>query len=188
MEDLLLELLPQAPHLGLYVAPSVPNDKVRNALGDYAPGVHADEVVALYDATLLGNAKDGAVFLRDRFVFQNNDLEPAHEVRYADVVRVVERRKLLGGRKVELDVNRGRATVTLTLDFSGRPDAAAFIARALHEAMLRGTPEEQPDARRAPANEIATDPAAVRDALEAVHSAGRLTRADLDRLMAALDE
>lgn len=187
MESLLLELLPQAPHLGLYVAPSVPEDKVRNAIGDYARSVAEEDVLALYDATLLGNAKDGAVFLRDRVVFQNNDLEPTHEVRYADVVRVVAKRKLLGGRKVQLDVNRGRATVTLTMDFSGRPDAAEFVARFLHETMLRGTPDEQPAPRTAP-DAAATDAVAVRSALERLHEEGRLTRGDLERMMAALSE
>lgn len=186
MEDLLLDLLPHAPHLGLYVAPSLPDDKVRNAVGDYAGAVAAGDVLALYDATLIGNAKDGAVFLRDRFVFQNNSLEPAQEVRYADVVRVTSKRKLLGGRKVEVDVNRGRATVTLTIDFSGKADAAEYVARFLHEAMLRGTPEEQAEAARG--EDTSTDAAAVREALEALHRDGRLARRDLERLLAVLRE
>ena len=142
MKDLLLDLLPHAPKLGLFVAPDVPEDKLRGALRDYATDVRADEVLALYDATLMGSAKDGAVFTADRLVFQNNDLEPAQVVRYRDLVRVEKKRKLLGGQKVYLNVNRGRATFDLALDFSGKPEAAEFVARFLHEAMLRGAAQE----------------------------------------------
>ena len=47
MKDLILELIPHAPQMGLYVIPSIPPDKLRNALHDYAPSMQPDEVVAL---------------------------------------------------------------------------------------------------------------------------------------------
>ena len=79
MRDLIKELIPHAPHLGLYVHPDIPPEKIRNALSDYARSMQPDEVVALYDGTLIGNARDGAVFARDRFVFQNFKLDPVQD-------------------------------------------------------------------------------------------------------------
>ena len=65
MDALLRDYLPTAPDLGLYVAPDLPAAKLRAALADYAPEVDAADVIALYDATRLGSAKDGAAFLAD---------------------------------------------------------------------------------------------------------------------------
>ncbi|MEX2400623.1 MAG: hypothetical protein WD423_07610, partial [Rhodothermales bacterium] len=141
MRQLVEELIPHAPQMGLYLAPNIPPSKLRNALGDYADSIEASEVLALYDATLMGNAKDGALFTADRLVFQNHGLDPVHEVRYADVVGVNPRRKWIGGRRVVLKVNRGRATFDVTIDFSGRPEASDFVARFLKEAMLVADPE-----------------------------------------------
>ncbi len=185
MQSLIRELIPHAPHLGLYVAPHVPEDKLRGALGDYASGWREEHVLALYDATLLGGAKDGALFGAERFVFQNNDLQEPQAVRYADVVRVEEKRKLLGGRKVHLSVNRGRSTFELIMDFSGKPEAAAHVARFLQEAMLH---EPARHDEPAAAEEGATDRAAVARALRRLREDGRLSPADFERLLAALDE
>ena len=137
MRALIEDLIPNAPQLGLYVAPQIPEDKLKNALDDYANIAAAEDVLALYDATLLGSAKDGAVFTRDGFVFQNNDLEPTHDVRYLDLIQADLKRKLLGGRRLLLTVNRGRATFDLEMDFSGKPEAADYVLRFLREAMLR---------------------------------------------------
>ena len=180
MRALIAELLPHAPRLGLYLAPEIPPDKLRTASRDYAPDVAPADVLALYDATRLGSAKDGALFLADRFVFQNHALQDALSVRYEDVVRVEEKRQLLGGRRVEIDVNRGRATVTESLDFSAHAEAAEYVARLLKEAMLR-----PPVAPAASAPE--TDLAAVRAALAELERAGSLAAADRRRMLAALD-
>lgn len=186
MKSLLAELLPHAPQHGLFVAPLIPPDRLRNALRDYARSAAAEDVLALYDATLLGNGKDGAVFTADRVVFQNNDLQPTHEVQYRDLVHVETKRKLLGGRQVQLEVNRGRATFTLTMDFSGKPDAADYVARFLHEAMLHGAAAEM-DAPSAGSIGGDTDVAAVRAALARLVDEGRLSAADFERLVAVLE-
>lgn len=195
MESLIHEYLPQAPQHGLYRVPAIPEDKLRAALRDYAPEIEPGTVLALYDATRLGSAKDGAVFLADRLVYQNNDLTPAQTIRYEDIVRVSEKRLFLGGRKVELDVNQGRATTTHALDFSGRTEAAEYVARFLQEAMLtsaraaetasRRTPAEPPSeaSQRTPAG---SDIAAVEQALSELRSTGALADADYNRLRAAL--
>jgi len=194
MKDLIRELIPHAPHLGLYVVPNIPADKRRNALQDYAKSVGEAEVLALYDATLMGSAKDGAVFMADRFVFENSNLEAAQEVRYEDVVRVVTRKKLLGGQKIELDVNRGRATVNLAIDFSGKPEAAEYVARFLNEAMMQGAAGEM-DARSSPASTqaspfprpgVKTDLEAVRAALDELQEQELLAAEDYHKLRAAI--
>ncbi|MEM6328358.1 MAG: hypothetical protein AAF791_14690, partial [Bacteroidota bacterium] len=94
MTSLLREYLPHAPDLGLFVAPDIPPGKLRAALADYARDVREADVLALYDATRLGSAKDGALFLSDRFVFQNNDLQTPRAVRYEDIVGVGSKRQL----------------------------------------------------------------------------------------------
>ncbi len=190
MKALVREYIPQAPQHGLYLAPDIPADKLRAAVGDYASNVEAEAVLALYDATRLGSAKDGALFLSDRLVYQNNDLTPAQTIRYEDIVRVDAKRLFLGGRKVELDVNQGRATTTHTLDFSGRPDAADYVARFLTEAMLasarrdseRRSEADVPQSEAVVRTPAGSDLAAVERALAELHRAGMLADADFERL------
>ncbi len=178
MTSLLREYLPTAPDLGLYTAPDIPPSKLRAALADYAPEVEAADVLALYDATRLGSAKDGAVFLADRMVFQNNDLQPARTIRYGDIVGIRSKRKLLGGREIHIDLNRARATVTETLDFSGQPGAAEYVERFLQQALALGVvPTES-------ASE--TDRRAVEAALDQLVAVGALAGADRQRMMDAL--
>jgi hypothetical protein len=183
MRQLIQDLIPHAPQMGLYVSPDIPEDKLRSAIGDYADGLNAEDVLALYDATLLGNGKDGALFTRDLVVFQNNDMEEVHRVRYADVVGVDRRRKLLGGRRVVLKVNRGRATFDLTIDFSGRPKASDYVARFLKEVMLR---EEGGERRTGVQERAITDVDAVRAALDALLAGGSLSKPDRDAMLRAL--
>jgi len=184
MRDLIQELIPHAPHLGLYVAPAIPEDKLRNALDDYAGALRPEEALALFDATLMGSARDGAVFAADRFVFQNNNLEPAHEVRYEDLVQVDKKRGFLKGAKVCLSVNRGRATFDLTFDCSGKPEALAFLYRFLHEAMLR--PEARLPEADVPRTAAGSDLQALRNALDALRADGRLVEDDYRRILDAL--
>ncbi len=186
MKDLIRELLPHAPQMGLYVEPHIPETLVHNAVEDYAKTMPPADVVALFDATLLGNAKDGALFAADRFVFQNTDLEPAHDLRYEDLVRVEKKRGFIRGAKVLLMVNRGRATFELKLDCSARPKAMEFIFRFLHEAMLRpaARPEPAPAGARSAAG---SDLQAVQDALRALSADGRLAPADHRRMLDVLE-
>ena len=184
MRDLIHELIPHAPQMGLYVAPKIPEKKIKKALGDYAKGMEADEVLALFDATLIGNAGDGAVFAVDRFAFQNNDREPAHEIRYDDLVRVEKKRGFFKGAKVLLEVNRGRATFDLKLDCSAHPEALEFLYRFVHEAMLR--PVVPRDSEGVTPGE--TDLEAVERALDTLLVRGLLTDSDRRRMLAALGE
>lgn len=195
MKELIERYIPNAPGLGLYVRPNIPEDKLRNALSDYAPAVRPAEVVALYDATLLGSAKDGAVFTEDRIVFQNTDLHPGQEMRYDDIVGVSSKKRLLGGMKVLVDHNPGQATVTHTIDFSGKGEAAAYVARFLQEVMMAQAgdgdepPEladQTPEAKDSPGG--TTDRVSVEAALAGLVATGRLSRADYNKMMGALDD
>ena len=186
MDALLREYLPTAPDLGLYVRPDIPSDKLRAAIADYAPDVEAGGVVALYDATRLGSAKDGALFLADRLVFQNNDLQSARTIRYEDVVGVRSKRKLLGGREVQIDLNRGRATVTETLDFSGQPGAAEYVERALTQVLAQGVRSAGAPSAPPEAPVGGTDRRAVTEALDRLVALGRLSVGDRDRMLGAM--
>ena len=189
MEQLVHTLIPHDPGVGLYVAPRIPRKKVRNALRDYAEGVSESEVLALYDATWMENAKDGAVFTADRLVFQNNDFSPVQDVRYADIVGVEGKRKLMGGRSITLQVNRGRATFDVILDFSGRPGACQYVVAFLQEAMIRVLDEEGQEGDAAAdvsTGDVSTDPVEVRAALKALHLRGVLTSSDLRAMLRAI--
>jgi hypothetical protein len=178
IRQLVRELIPHAPQLGLYVTPEIPPDKLRNAIRDYARSVQSEEALALYDSTLMGSAKDGAVFTAERVVFQNNDLESTHDVRYEDIVRVESKRKLLGGRRVLITVNRGRATFDVEMDFSGKPEASEYVASFLREAMLGVEPLTK---------ETSSDVNAVRAALEDLHARGLLSNDKLSAMLEILD-
>jgi hypothetical protein len=180
MRSLIKDLIPNAPQIGLYVTPHIPEDKLKNALDDYAYMVAGKDVLALYDATLMGSAKDGAVFTQDGFIFQNNDLEPAHDIRYQDIVQADSKRKLLGGRRLLLTVNRGRATFELEMDFSGKPDAADYVLRFVREAMLRS---ESVSEDATPGD---TDVEAVMAALEDLKARGLLASSDFEKMRGIL--
>jgi len=192
MRALIEKYIPNAPGLGLYLQPNIPKEKLRNALDDYAQTIQARDVVALYDATLLGSAKDGAVFTDDRIVFQNTDLHPAQELRYDDIVGVSVKKRFLGGMKLLVDHNAGQATVTHTIDFSGKGGAAQYVARFLQEAMLAGADEAEESAEGDPTDvphrSSQTDRVSVEAALGGLIATGRLSRADYNKMIRALDE
>lgn len=190
MEKLIRELIPHDPSLGLYVAPDIPFKKLHNAIEDYAKDVRRKEVLALYDATLMGSARDGAIFLADRFVFQNNNLEPAYEVRYNDLVQIEPEKKMLGGKRLKLTVNRGRATINLELDFSGKAKAAPYVTRLLEDILFRTIDAEMARApissAEMPAAGGRTNTRIVEETLIALVKAGNLSEDDFREMMRIL--
>jgi len=207
MDELLREQIPHAPQMGLFVAPDIPEQRLSNALADYAHYVEREEVLALYDATLSGNAKDGAVFAVDRFIFQNTDLEAPQTVRYRNVLALELKQRWFGiaGRKIELTLRRGSTTLTQTMDFSGQPEAADYVATFLQAALHRSPPTSRsrdraqeggtgatsaspPSPEESGSTTTETDAPAVRRMLERLHAKGRLSASDLKRLLRVLDE
>ncbi len=182
MEELITELIPNSPDIGLYVGSGIPPEKKKNALNDYARGVDSSDVLALYDATLLGGAKDGAVFTSKSFVFQNTDLDEPKTIRYEDIVRVHTKRSFLSGRKVVLDVNSGgRATVEMVVDFSGKPKAAEFVAKFLYEAMLTSMTDSASEFTQGPSGD--TDVTALGRTLLMLIERDMLSEEDFSRIM-----
>jgi len=173
MRTLIEDLLPHAPKMGLYVAPGIPEKRLRGATRDYAKDAHPEDILALYDGTFLGNGRDGAVFLEDRLIFQNSDIEPSQTVHYRDIVFVESSRSRLRGAHIGIEVNRGRATFSVKLDLSKHPESLEFIEKLLRKVML--LPE--------PADSKETDWGAVSKALDRLRSSGNLTESDYQRLM-----
>ncbi|MCY4158834.1 MAG: hypothetical protein OXE92_04295 [Bacteroidetes bacterium] len=173
MRTLIEDLLPHAPKIGLYVAPGIPSKRLRGATRDYAKDAHPEDILALYDGTFLGNGRDGIVFLEDRLIFQNSDLEPSQTVHYRDIVFVESSRSRLRGTHIAMEVNRGRATFSVKLDLSKHPDSLEFIEKLLSKVMLLPDSTESKE----------TDWSAVSKALESLRSSGSLTESDYQRLM-----
>ena len=177
MEDLLTRYIPHAPKLGLHVRPSIPRKLRRNAIKDYASEVAERDILALYDNTWLGNAKDGIVFTTRYLVFQNSDFDKPRKIRYGDIVRAEIQRGRLGGAALQLDVNSGHATVTEVMDFGARPKALEYVHRFILEVMLLADEEIG-----APA--ASTNWTEVKSALRRLLDDGKLTQEDFNRIMA----
>ena len=59
-------------YTNIYVSPDIPPKKLDNAIAAYARDVQPGYVLALYDQTVFGSAKDGILFLGDRMYFSWN--------------------------------------------------------------------------------------------------------------------
>ena len=174
MRTLIKHLLPHAPKMGLYVAPDIPQKKLRGATRDYANDAHSEEILALYDGTFLGNGRDGIVFLDERLIFQNSDLEPSQTVRYGDIVFIESSRSKLRGTYIKMEVNRSGATFSVKIDLSKHPKSLEYIEKLLQKAMVTPAPS---DLRQT------TDWDAVSRAFDRLRSNGQLSEEDYQRLM-----
>lgn len=72
---------------GTHIAPNVPDKKLNGAIKNYAEDALPEHVVVLYDSTLFKSAKEGMLFLGDRFYFKPL-LEKPICVYYKDLQRV----------------------------------------------------------------------------------------------------
>lgn len=85
-------------HYNIYVSPDIPPKKLDNAIAAYARDVQPGYVLALYDQSVFGSAKDGILFLGDRMYFSWNK----RVVNYLDIQDV----KLFQNYKVAKDGTR----------------------------------------------------------------------------------
>ncbi len=173
MRTLIEDLIPHAPEIGLYVAPEIPHKRLRGATRDYAKDVHPEDIIALYDGTFLGNGKDGAVFLEDRLIFQNSDLEPSQTLHYRDIVFVESSRSRLRGASIKMEINRGKATFPVKLDLSKHPRSLEYIEKLLRKLMVAPEPSVVQE----------TNWTVVSKALNRLLSEGHLTESDYQRLI-----
>ena len=94
----------------LYVSPDIPPQKLDNAIAAYARDVQPGYVLALYDSTVFGSAKDGILFLGDRMYFSWNK----RVVNYLDIQDV----ELLQNYKVAKDGTRKEVEPSVILAWS----------------------------------------------------------------------
>lgn len=60
LDDFLrLSVIPQIQVTSLYFKPNIPQEKLVNAIREYAPDVGMSTAIALLDETFWGNAKEG---------------------------------------------------------------------------------------------------------------------------------
>ena len=85
-------------YTNIYVSPDIPPKKLDNAVAAYARDVQPGYVLALYDQTVFGSAKEGIMFLGDRMYFSRNK----RMVNYLDIQDV----ELLQNYKVAKDGTR----------------------------------------------------------------------------------
>lgn len=69
LEDFLrLSVLPQMQVTSLYLKPDIPQDKLANAIREYAPTIGMSTVVVLVDETFWGNAKEGMIITNEKII------------------------------------------------------------------------------------------------------------------------
>ena len=58
----------------VYVTPEIPEKKLNNVITTYKCEDYKNSILAIYDNTLLGSAKEGLVFTGERFLFNNGNV------------------------------------------------------------------------------------------------------------------
>jgi hypothetical protein len=56
----------------VYVVPDISEKKLNNAISSMAPGINHEYVLAIADSSLLGNGKNGCLFLGDSVYYPWN--------------------------------------------------------------------------------------------------------------------
>ena len=97
-------------YTNVYVSPDIPPKKLDNAIAAYARDVQPGYVLALYDQTVFGSAKEGILFLGDRMYFSWN----RRVVNYLDIQDV----ELLQNYKVAKDGSRKEVEPSVILAYT----------------------------------------------------------------------
>lgn len=58
----------------IYIAPNIPEKKINNAISEFKYNSDINSVIALYDNSLLGNSKEGLLFVGSGFFIKTKDL------------------------------------------------------------------------------------------------------------------
>lgn len=58
----------------IYIAPNIPEKKINNAISEFKYNSDINSVIALYDNSLLGNSKEGLLFIGSGFFIKTKDL------------------------------------------------------------------------------------------------------------------
>ena len=97
-------------YTNIYISPDIPPKKLDNAIAAYARDVQPGYVLALYDQTVFGSAKEGILFLGDRMYFSWN----RRVVNYLDIQDV----ELLQNYKVAKDGSRKEVEPSVILAYT----------------------------------------------------------------------
>ncbi|WP_393964964.1 hypothetical protein [Exiguobacterium sp. S22-S28] len=69
------------------VSPNISEGKLKSAIKSYANGISSEQVIVLHDSTLLKNAKEGLLFLGDRFYLKSSSEKPIM-ILYKDLLEI----------------------------------------------------------------------------------------------------
>jgi hypothetical protein len=105
-------LLMDKPMTGIYLEPNIPPKKLSNAISSYAPDVLESSIVALYDCTVFGGAKEGLLITSAGFYFKESSSEPV-SIKFNDI-ESVDIKYTVDGKKqkevVEIVLSTGHLT------------------------------------------------------------------------------
>lgn len=72
----------------VFVAPNIPEKKLNGAISSYASSVNPENVIAIFDSTFFGSAKEGILFTGERAIYKRSLLAPI-EFKYS-IIKSVE--------------------------------------------------------------------------------------------------
>ncbi|OCG17232.1 hypothetical protein [Gilliamella sp. WF3-4] len=90
MKNTLLEFLTKNNFYGgekIYLAPTIPNKKLSNALSCYGQGLRPEEIYILIDNTLFGGAKDGVLITNNQMIFKEPFDSPIR-INFSDIKKI----------------------------------------------------------------------------------------------------
>ncbi len=84
----------------VFIAPEIPEKKLNNAVKAFHCEDNIGSIIAIYDNTLLGSAKEGLVFTGEKIIYKSSSSEPTElhfndfeSVEYIENVTVSEKGK-----------------------------------------------------------------------------------------------
>jgi len=103
----------------VFVTPKIPDKKLNNAVKAFNCEDNLDSILAIYDNTLFGSAKEGLVFTGEKIIYKPSSSEPTElhfndfeSVEYIENVTVNEKGKEKREEYIEITLSSGK-TVTL---------------------------------------------------------------------------
>ena len=70
-----------------YLSEDIPDKKLKNAISKYAHDVDKTKIIALYDTTILGSAKEGFIFTETE-IYYSKAMSNRRKLKYANIVDV----------------------------------------------------------------------------------------------------
>lgn len=122
----------------VFLAGSIPDTKLNNALRAYAPGVAPNEVLLLYDNTVFGSAKDGLLITTEA-VHWHNMWEDVGMARFSDIKTVTFNLQPLTS---QINIDGSGISVTQSKDLVKLTQVLADLLLNLSQSMRGPAGEE----------------------------------------------